>query len=282
MDSPKITIVTPSYNQKGFLVEALESVRRQHYANVEHLVIDGKSTDGSVELLEGISKHEGWQHLRWISEPDRGQSDALNKGFRLASGELVGWLNSDDRYREDCFKKILEAAYKAPEVDIFYGDYTWVDELGRLIQVRREIEFSKFILLYHKVLYIPTTSTFFRRRVFDQNEFVDERFHYAMDFEYFVRLANKGYRFQHVRGLLADFRWHAASKSSQEPKKQRAEQDAVVWSTSPWLSGRNSGLIGNLALFGVRQVAGVLRYTEKLRRGYYFEQFWKSSSQESL
>jgi GT2 family glycosyltransferase len=150
------------------------------------------------------------------------------------------------------------------------------------VQVRREIEFSKFILLYHKVLYIPTTSTFFRRRVFDQQDFLDERFHYAMDFEYFVRLAKKGYRFQHVRGLLADFRWHAASKSSQQPKKHKAEHDSVVWSSSSWLSGLPSGLVGNVALFGVRQIAGMLRYTEKLRRGYYFEQFAKSSFPESV
>jgi glycosyltransferase involved in cell wall biosynthesis len=276
MSVPKISIVTPSYNQGRFLREALDSVRRQNYPNVEHLVIDGGSTDGTLEILNEISSDAQWRHLRWISEPDRGQSDALNKGFRLATGELVGWLNSDDRYRPGCFRRIVESSANAPESDVLYGDYTFIDEQGRLLEIRREIEFSKFILLYHKVLFIPTTSTFFRRRVFDHNQFVDERFHYAMDFEYFVRLMIKGYRFRHVPGLLADFRWHRDSKSSRAPQKQRAEQNAVVNSVSGLLSRFPPGPVRNLVLFGTRQVAGALRYSEKLLRGYYAEQFLRS------
>src|ERR1700756_3819113 len=92
----KISIVTPSFNQASFLKEALESVARQNYPAVEHIVVDGGSTDGSVELLKAYSGRNGWAHLRWISEPDEGQSDALNKGFKMASGEIIGWLNSDD------------------------------------------------------------------------------------------------------------------------------------------------------------------------------------------
>lgn len=254
-------------------MEALESVRQQNHSHVEHLVIDGGSNDGSVEILKECTSRSGWSHLRWTSERDGGQSDALNRGFQMASGELVGWLNSDDRYRAGCFDLLTRAAEKLSGVDVFYGDYTWIDEAGELIQVRREIEFSRFILFYHKVLYIPTTSTFFRRRIFEEGNFLDESFHYAMDFEYFVRLATKGYRFQHVPGLFADFRWHSTNKSSLGAQKQRAEQDRVVEQVSPLLRNLRFRPLRKTLLAGVRQVAGVRRYSEKFLRGYYADQF---------
>src|SRR6266481_9084813 len=95
----KISIVTPSYNQRAFLEVALESVRAQNYPSLEHIVVDGASTDGTVEYLRSLTWKRGWEHLHWISEPDEGQSDALNKGFKMAAGTIVGWLNSDDVYR---------------------------------------------------------------------------------------------------------------------------------------------------------------------------------------
>src|SRR4051812_3023478 len=112
---PRISIVTPSFNQRAFLMEALESVRQQNHGNVEHLVFDGGSTDGSVELLQECSRRPEWAHLKWVSERDGGQSDALNKGFRMASGDLVGWLNSDDRYRPGCFDLVKKAEASAPD-----------------------------------------------------------------------------------------------------------------------------------------------------------------------
>lgn len=281
MNKPTFSIVTPSFNQREFLMEALESVRRQNDGNVEHLIFDGGSTDGSVELLKECSGRPEWAHLKWVSERDRGQSHALNKGFRMASGDLVGWLNSDDRYRPGCFDLVNKAQEAAPDVDVFYGDYTWIDETGKLLQVRREIEFSRFILLYHKVLYVPTTATFIRRRVFEAGNFLDESFHYAMDYEYFVRLTMKGYRFQHVTGLLADFRWHSLSKSTTGIRKQRQEHDSVVEAVSPLLKTISSQNLRRAVLFSVRQIAGGLRYWEKLYRGYYVDQFFTRNGESS-
>ncbi len=103
MIAPRISIVTPSYNQAPFIEEALQSVKDQNYPSLEHIVIDGASTDSTVSILEKYSQTPGWQHLRWVSERDQGQSDALNKGFRMAKGDIIGWLNSDDRYRPFCF-----------------------------------------------------------------------------------------------------------------------------------------------------------------------------------
>jgi len=171
---PSISIVTPSLNQGAFLSEALLSVREQKYSELEHLVIDGGSGDDTIKILCRYSEEACWKHLRWTSEPDHGQSHALNKGFAKASGDIIGWLNSDDRYRPGCLNYVSRIFQERPNIDVVYGDYTWIDENGRTIQCRREIEFSYFILLYHRVLYIPTTAAFFRRRVIDYGNWLVE------------------------------------------------------------------------------------------------------------
>lgn len=216
---PRISIVTPSFNQAAYVEEALLSVKEQNYPNVEHIVIDGASTDGTVEILKRFSSQPGWEHLGWISEPDHGQGDALNKGFRMATGDIIGWLNSDERYRRGCLQTAVDALSAHTSVDVIYGDYTWIDETGRIQQIRREIEFNNFVLLYHRVLFIHTAATFFRRRIFDEGNLIDTRLVNAMDYEFFLRLAQRGYRFKHIPKFLADFRWHPMCKSVLEEQE---------------------------------------------------------------
>lgn len=266
---PAISIVTPSFNQAAYIRQALASVATQGRNDIEHVVVDGESTDTTVKILRECSTDREWRHLRWISEPDAGQSDALNKGFRMAKGDLIGWLNSDDRYRPGCFDAVSAAAEKYPEVDVFYGDYTWIDEHDRCLRVRREIEYSFFVLAYHRVLYIPSTSTFFRRRIFEEQNWLDTRYHYAMDYEFFLRLATSGYRFQHIKQILADFRWHSASKSNQRAK-HLAEHDQIAHVYAPLLKCVPSGAPLWLTRKAVRLLAAGRRYSEKLFRGYYF------------
>ena len=275
--SLKLTVVTPSFNQSAYIEEALLSVKGQNYPALQHIVIDGASTDTTVETLARYASTPGWEHLGWISEPDAGQSHALNKGFKMATGDIIGWLNSDDRYRPGCFETIGAAFQEHPEVDLVYGDYTWIDEKGCVWQVRREIEFSRFILLHHRVLYIPSTATFFRRRILDEGNLIDIRYHYAMDYEFFVRLAEKGYRFKHIPHLLADFRWHSLSKSASQAAKQLQEHDHIAQTYSPILKRLPEGLRKRLTFGGLRAVAAALRYSEKLLRGYYFSQFRPST-----
>jgi glycosyltransferase involved in cell wall biosynthesis len=270
-DQHKISIVTPSYNQGQFLAECLESVQSQGGTAVEHIVIDGQSSDGTVDLLRRYSDKPEYGHLAWVSEPDGGQSDALNKGFRRATGDIVGWLNSDDRYRPGCFKSVIHSFNANPAVDILYGDYTWIDESGRLLQVRREMEFSQFVLSFHRILYIPTTATFFRRRVFDEGNFIDVQYRYAMDYEYFLRLSQRGYRFKHIPGLLADFRWHPDSKSGAHPERQIAEGTAIAKEYSQLLRAIKRERPKQLMLSALRCAAAVRRYSEKLVRGYYWQ-----------
>lgn len=267
MNLPSISIVTPSLNQGSFLREAIESVRSQGYEACEHLVLDGGSTDGTVDLL--ASAASSCPALRWRSEPDGGQSAALNEGFARASGEIVGWLNADDRYRPGCFEQVAKAFRDNPDADVLYGDYTFIDADGRHRALRREIDFSRFILRYHKVLYIPTAAAFFRRRVFEHGHFLSPSLHYAMDVDFFLRLDQAGYRFFHLAALLADFRLHPSAKSAQFADRQRAEHRQVVLQATPLSRRFRSMRARNLAAGLLQIPAGLLRYTRKLLRGCY-------------
>jgi glycosyltransferase involved in cell wall biosynthesis len=247
-------------------------VRLQSHPDVEHLILDGASNDGTIALLRGLDGKDEWSHVRWLSRADGGQSAALNKGFRLASGDIVGWLNSDDRYRPGCFDQVVKAFDQNPEVDIFYGDYTLMDEDGTIQRVRREIEFNPFILLYHRVLYIPTTATFFRRRVFEEGHLLKEDLHYAMDYEFFLRLTAADYCIQHIPCVLADFRVHPQSKSSRGTQLQSAEKRCTMELFSPVTRNFGSPRLRNLTFITLQIVAGLLRWSEKMLRGYYFVQ----------
>ena len=265
----RISIVTPSLNQARFLRAALDSVQRQTYSAFEHLVFDGGSLDGSVDILAGASTHPNKTKLFWQSKPDGGQSTALNCGFTQAAGDVIGWLNADDEYRPDCLMQVASIFSADPDLDVLYGDYTFMGEDNQHIALRREIEFSRFILNYHRVLYIPTTATFFRRRIFDEGNLLREDLHYAMDLEFFIRIAQLGYTFKHVPYILADFRIHARSKSVTGRRQHRAEHRRVVLSTTPivrWIPNLRSRALVVLLL---QLPAACMRYAEKLRRGYY-------------
>jgi glycosyltransferase involved in cell wall biosynthesis len=270
--TPRFSIVTPSLNQGRFLADALESVRLQDYPEVEHLVLDGNSTDDTVERLRRLDDKPGWEHLSWRSEKDCGQSDALNRGLKLASGDIVAWLNSDDRYRPGCFRHVARVFAENPDVDIVYGDLAIMDEAGAVQRVRREIDFDRFILLYHRVLYIPTPSTFFRRRVFEDGNWLRLDLHYAMDYEFFLRLAHAGYRIKHTSRVLADFRVHPASKSRGMERLQAAEKQEIMWSASPISNAVGPFYLRHLIFKGLELMAGLIRRWRKLLHGSYFYQ----------
>lgn len=235
----KFSIVTPSLNQAQYLSEALRSVQEQTYPNYEHIVIDGGSTDDTLRILKEFS---GTGTLRWVSEPDRGQADALNKGFRLATGDVIGWLNADDRYLPGCFEEVSEFFDRNPGVDVVYGDYRFIDHAGRVLRYRKEIDYDLFILKYLHVLYIPSTASFFRRSIFDEGYYLKEEYHYAMDYEFFLRLALSRYRFAHISRYLADFRWHSSSKSTTAPRKQRQEREKALMELDPLMRALPGGV----------------------------------------
>lgn len=234
----KISVVTPSWNQAIYLKDAVESVHQQSYKNVEHLVFDNCSTDGSVEILKS------YPHLCAVIEPDKGQSDALNKGFKAASGDIIGWLNSDDRYLPGCFQTVVDFFNAHPECDIVYGDYRLIDGNGALISKRKELPFDLFMLKYLHVLCIPSTTVFFRRRIFEENNFLDVSYHYAMDYEYFLRLALKGYKFCYCPSYLADFRTYPESKSQRQTVVQLQEMEKALLHYDDSLRRLNAPLRG--------------------------------------
>lgn len=269
-DSPlRISIVTPSLNQARFLGAALRSVQRQTYSAFEHLVFDGGSSDDSIDILTNAANQSGDTSFYWQSKPDGGQSAALNRGFLLATGDVIGWLNADDEYRPDCLMQVANLFSARPDLDVIYGDYTFMDENNQHLELRREIEFSKFILNYHRVLYIPTAATFFRRRVFDEGNLLREDLHYAMDLEFFIRLAQSGYKFKHLHQVLADFRVHPKSKSVTGHRQHRAEHRSVVLSSTPIARLIPNVRVRAWAATLLQLPAACMRYTEKLRRGYY-------------
>ena len=259
----KISIVTPSFNQGAFIESAIRSVASQGYPSFEHIIVDNCSTDETQEVLAK------YPHLKVIREQDRGQSDALNKGFKIAIGDIIGWLNADDLYNPGCFQRVFQAFVKRPAHDVIYGDYRFVDVNGKLIRVRKELPFDMFMLKYLHVLYIPTTACFFRRRIFDEGNLLEISYHYAMDYEFFLRLALRGYKFEHIPLVLADFRWHADCKSRKETLEPKKEMERALLSHDKFLCRLRDPMRKLVrSLFMV--TARAKRYVLKLLRGAYF------------
>jgi glycosyltransferase involved in cell wall biosynthesis len=189
---PTITVVTPCLNASATLPATLESVRSQAYgAPVEHLVIDGGSTDGTLEILEGA------QDVRFISEPDRGLSDAVNKGIRLATGEVIGWLNADDVYLPNALDRVGRAFSSNPDAIWATGRCIIIDaegrEIRRLVTAYKDLFLRRYSYSLHLVQnFVSAPSTFVRRDAFERLGLFDERFKYSMDYDLWLRLGREG------------------------------------------------------------------------------------------
>lgn len=216
MDRPRVSVVTPSYNQLSYIGDNLASVRNQRYSDVEHVVVDGESTDGTVEMLADWESTDNYD-LRWTSEPDDGQSDAINKGFDRATGEIVGWLNSDDVYFDvDVLPRVV-SYFERTDADIVYGDLAYLDADSTVLQVDIRPDFDRAALAYRSLVGQP--ATFFRSEVL-ADERLDPDFHFCMDWEFWLRLS-ADYEFRHVTDVLAGFRYHAEQKTEDRGAMER-------------------------------------------------------------
>ncbi len=203
---PRASIVTPSYNQGQFLEETIRSVLLQGYPNLEYIVIDGGSTDQSVEVIQ---KYERWLAY-WVSEPDAGQSEAINKGFAKSSGDLLGWLNSDDRLRPAGLRVLGRFLQERPEVGIVYGDCGLIDAQGSDVGMFPTGEFS---LRRHLIVdLIPQPAALFRRRVWELNGPLRTDLHYIMDYVLWTMSA-LSCPVVHLPAVVADTRLHDLSKT---------------------------------------------------------------------
>jgi len=210
MELPLISIVTPSYNQARFLEDTLQSVVSQNYPHTEHIVVDGGSTDDSVDIIRRYAPH-----LRsWVSEPDRGQSHAINKGLAQATGDVLTWLNSDDTYLPGALVDVGSYFARHPDVDLVYGDYVYTDAEGRPMRRRHVFDTIAYeSLLYHD--YLGQPAVFFRRSLFEKVGPLDESLHYCMDWDLFLRMW-RVCRPRHLPRVLATYRLDQAAKSNAE------------------------------------------------------------------
>ena len=259
----KFSIVTPNYNYGRFLRKALQSVFDQTSSpdvSIEHIVIDGGSTDDSVSILKDwdafargtaaakVSRYS----FQFVSEPDKGQTDAINKGLRRATGDIVAWLNADEWYLPG--KLALVAAFfeRHSKADFVYGEPLFVDKDGKPIRIRRAHRFSKFVL-YGCCCYIASCASFWRRRVLDDGHYLDPSYKVIMDGEYYCRLARAGYRFRFLPATIAAFTWHDANVSNVLARRRGEEwlQIRRMFISFPaLLSSRNCRIYRTIAFLG--------------------------------
>jgi glycosyltransferase involved in cell wall biosynthesis len=203
--APTVTVITPSYNMAQFLEETIRSVLAQGYPQLEYVVMDGGSSDGTLAILE---RHRA--ALRYVSAPDAGVVDALNSGFRSTRGSIVGWLNADDTYLPGAIETAVEYLLDHPEVDAVYGQAHWVDESGRTLGPYPTRPYDPS--LFGRECFICQPACFIRRSALEAVGMLDQNLHFGFDYDLWIRLS-KAHRFAMVPGYLATSRMHRGNKT---------------------------------------------------------------------
>jgi glycosyltransferase involved in cell wall biosynthesis len=206
-EKPLVSIITPSFNQAHFLEETMLSVLDQDYPNLEYLVVDGGSQDGSLEIIQKHAQRLAW----WVSEKDQGQTDALNKGFAHAKGEILAWLNSDDTYLPGAISQAVAYLQAHPQAGLVYGDANLIDQQGQIIGKfpARQTDYQR---LREGFVHIPQQAAFFRASLWRQVGPLDPSFYFAMDYDLWVRIARLAPLHYHPQ-CWANFRLHDSGKS---------------------------------------------------------------------
>ena len=220
---PLVSIVTPSYNQAQFLEETILSVLGQDYPDIEYFVIDGGSTDGSVEIIKKYADRLAY----WVSEPDRGQAHAINKGWRRAVGDVVAYLNSDDLYTPGAISIAVDALLYNPESDMVYSDAMFVDERGRPLGVRKTRPFDLRRVITTEA-FMPQPTLFVRRHALDQIGLLDESLHMVMDYDLWIRLGLRSAATYLPGVCLAQMRQHATAKTTAAIERFPLERRRVL------------------------------------------------------
>lgn len=224
-NKPVVTIVTPSYNQADFLEKTIRSVLEQDYPNVEYLVIDGGSNDGSVEIIEKYARRINW----WVSEKDNGQADGINKGLQRASGEIIAWLNSDDFYMPGAISNAVQALQSNPAAGFVYGDLQVVNKAGEITNLLTYGDWGLKGLMEFKIIGQP--AVFMRRQVLESAGYLDPDYHFLLDHHLWLRMAMHA-GMKYIPQLWAGEHYHAASKNLAHAAEFGAEARRIV----DWMS----------------------------------------------
>lgn len=248
------TIITPSLNYGRFLGNCLESVASQGGVTLEHLVMDGGSTDDSARIATRFPS------VNFRQEPDDGMSHAINKGFAAARGDWVMWLNADDRLKPGALAEVLRHL-RGTDVDIAYADWNLISENGDYIRHIRSVKWSRFVNVHHHCFVASTAAWYRRETVIEEGHRLREDFHYVMDGEFYARMDSIGKRFLHMPVDAADFRLHGSNASLRHSgitremdtifaaELQHAESRAIrraygfTWTHNPYMNGITDGLL---------------------------------------
>lgn len=266
----RLSVITPNLNHGRYLADCLASVAEQRGVQIEHLILDGGSTDDSA----GVAAR--FPHAVWRSGRDEGMSDAINKGFDLATGDWVMWLNADDRLKPGALEEI-QPYLQSTRADVVYGDWSFVDADGRFLRRVKCPSWSRFVHVHHHCL-IGSTSAFHRKAtILEEGYRLRKNFHYVMDGEFYARLAQEGKTFQHVPVLVADFRLHGGNSSQRHlgktrdmetilaAERQHVESRAIrraygiTLFEDPYLNGLTDGILW-IAARGWKMVKKVARF----------------------
>ncbi|MBI9049645.1 MAG: glycosyltransferase [Anaerolineaceae bacterium] len=219
----KISIITPSFQQAAFLEQTMKSVLEQGYANLEYIVIDGGSTDSSVEQIKKVQS----QLAYWVSEADQGQAHAINKGLQKASGEIIGWINSDDYYLPRVLNQVADVFQENPDIGLVYGDVLAVDGNGKPINVMCYAPWTVKDLLQFRI--IGQSSVFFRRETLQKSGLLDAQYHYLLDHHLWIRMAAQT-KMVYVPQIWSAARYHEQAKNLAEAQNfGKDAQRILLW-----------------------------------------------------
>lgn len=263
---PRISIITPSYNQGCYLEETIRSVLDQNYPDLEYIIIDGGSTDQSVEIIKKYANRLAY----WVSEKDRGQTHAINKGFERCTGCIVAWINSDDIYLPGTLARVADHVIRHPSTMFLYGDAEIIDSQGHFLMYRKELPADKTMgNLLSWGLLIPQPSAFWRRQTFEKVGFLNENLQYIMDSEFWFRVSQE-FELQHISHIFSKQRYHAHSKTNSAPIDPRYKEEMESLLRSSYQELSVSKIIPYRYAWLIRKIYRSKRIVLRMISGHYF------------
>lgn len=226
----KIGLTIPCYNSERTIAATIDSILSQDYPSLDLLVIDGASTDRTMDIVKSYG-----DQLRWISEPDRGQTDAINKGLKKITGDIIKWVNSDDVLTPGTLERVSTFFTRNPDCDFVYGDIEFIDMEGKVVGIHKEPSFSPFVMLYGHNLFADPAS-FWRAEAMKSINYLDSDIRYSMDYEMWVKFHRQGFTFRHLPIVFAQYRIEQNNASIANQQAMRIEHYKILTQYTPWLT----------------------------------------------